>query len=391
MSNKKKEVVVQRIEKAINEINEKKNKWYFFVVDSKNVPNGSMSYIYQMALSMKERGYDVTMIYQIDKEYTEKEIEELTKEGKPIDQSRVFTGVGEWLGQEYANLPHMNIQKEQWVVAPSDFLFIPEAFSSLMRQTYKHNIPCKRFVILQNYDYVSEFIPFGDQWASYGICDVIASTQKQADLIHSIFPYTRCQVLNPYIKECFSKPIKPQNLVVNIVSKKQSDVNRIIKPFYWKHPWLQFVTFRDLRGYSQSEYSDMLKDGAIMVWVDDETPFGYAPLEAMRCNNIVIGKVPQDIPEWMIKDDTLRDNGIWFNNINDVPSILENVISSWMNDEIPVELTDAMEETNKMYTKEQWDMNLTELVDGIIRNRVNELENIKAVALSDNKDNNMEG
>jgi hypothetical protein len=111
----------------------------------------------------------------------------------------------------------------------------------------------------------------------------------------------------------------------------------------------------------------------------------------MRCNNIVIGKVPQDIPEWMIKDDTLRDNGIWFNNINDVPSILENVISSWMNDEIPVELTDAMEETNKMYTKEQWDMNLTELVDGIIRNRVNELENIKAVALSDNKDNNMEG
>ena len=299
MSNKKDTKIIERAEFAINNIREKKNKWFFFVVDSKNIPNSGMEYMYQMAYTLKEKGFDVTMLYQLDNEYTPEEIEDLKKKNMPLDNNRVFTGVGEWLGTEYAELPHMNIQKEQWVVSPSDFLFVPEVFSSLLKQTYQHNIPCKRFVVLQNYDYVSEFIPFGDQWASYGVGDVITTTEQQKELILKVFPYLKCKILNPYIKECFRKPIKPQNLIVNIISKKQSDVNRIVKPFYWRNPWLQFVTFRDLRGYSQNEFADKLKEVAITVWVDDETPFGYSALEAIRCNNIVLGKIPQNIPEWI--------------------------------------------------------------------------------------------
>ena len=386
MSNKKDTKIIERAEFAINNIREKKNKWFFFVVDSKNVPNSSMEYMYQMAYTLKEKGFDVTMLYQLDNEYTPEEIEDLKKKNMPLDNNRVFTGVGEWLGTEYAELPHMNIQKEQWVVSPSDFLFVPEVFSSLLKQTYQHNIPCKRFVVLQNYDYVSEFIPFGDQWASYGVGDIITTTEQQKELILKVFPYLKCKILNPYIKECFRKPIKPQNLIVNIISKKQSDVNRIVKPFYWRNPWLQFVTFRDLRGYSQNEFADKLKEGAITVWVDDETPFGYSALEAIRCNNIVLGKIPQNIPEWMGNKEKLFDNGIWFSNINDIPDMLANIVESWMNDEIPEELTDAMGETNKRYTREEWENNIDGVFNTIMEERIAELESVKETIK--NKKNN---
>ena len=386
MSNKKDTKVIERAEFAINNIREKKNKWFFFVVDSKNIPNSGMEYMYQIAYTLKEKGFDVTMLYQLDNEYTPEEIEDLKKKNMPLDNNRVFTGVGEWLGTEYAELPHMNIQKEQWVVSPSDFLFVPEVFSSLLKQTYQHNIPCKRFVVLQNYDYVSEFIPFGDQWASYGVGDVITTTEQQKELILKVFPYLKCKILNPYIKECFRKPIKPQNLIVNIISKKQSDVNRIVKPFYWRNPWLQFVTFRDLRGYSQNEFADKLKEGAITVWVDDETPFGYSALEAIRCNNIVLGKIPQNIPEWMGNKEKLFDNGIWFSNINDIPDMLANIVESWMNDEIPGELTDAMGETNKRYTREEWENNIDGVFNTIMEERIAELESVKETIK--NKKNN---
>lgn len=389
MSNKKDTKVIERAEFAINNIREKKNKWFFFVVDSKNVPNSGMEYMYQMAYTLKEKGFDVTMLYQLDNEYTPEEIEDLKKKNMPLDNNRVFTGVGEWLGTEYAELPHMNIQKEQWVVSPSDFLFVPEVFSSLLKQTYQHNIPCKRFVVLQNYDYVSEFIPFGDQWASYGVGDVITTTEQQKELILKVFPYLKCKVLNPFIKDCFRKPIKPQNLIVNIISKKQSDVNRIVKPFYWRNPWLQFVTFRDLRGYSQNEFADKLKEGAITVWVDDETPFGYSALEAIRCNNIVLGKIPQNIPEWMGNKEKLFDNGIWFSNINDIPDMLANIVESWMNDEIPEELTDAMGETNKRYTREEWENNIDGVFNTIMEERIAELESVKE-SIKNKKNNEKE-
>ena len=95
-----------------------------------------MQYIYQLAKTLKDKNYKVKMLYQLENEYTQSEIDELKRKEKPIDERRVFTGVGEWLGEEYMKLPHMNISKEEWKVSPSDFLFIPEVFSSLMKQTY---------------------------------------------------------------------------------------------------------------------------------------------------------------------------------------------------------------------------------------------------------------
>lgn len=374
--------IVKRIEDAIKSSENNDFTLFFFVIDCKNVPNSNMFYIYHMAKTLMDNGYNVKMLYQIGNEYSAKELEELERKQKFINDDRRFIGVGEWLGEEYASIPHMNIANDKWAVSPSDFLFIPEAFASLMQQTYKYKAPCRRFVILQNYDYVTDFIPLGVEWKNYGIFDAITSTDKQAELIKSVFPYMRTKTVNPCIPDMFRKPIAPHKLYVNVIAKRQSDVGKFIRTFYWKYPMYKFVSFKDVRNLKQEVYAETLKNGAITVWMDDETPFGYAPLEAMRCGNVVIGKIPETIPEWMQDEEGIINNGFWVYDKNSLPDALSNVLTMWMNDAIPQELTDSAEKTNKKYTQKQWNENVTSMMKELVDDRIAEFKSIKEQALN---------
>lgn len=376
----------ERIDEAIKKLNDKDFTFYFFVVDSKNVPNGSMQYIYQLAKTLSDMEYKVKMLYQLDNEYTEHELKKLKRKEKVIDETRVFTGVGEWLGEEYMKLEHMNISREQWRVSPSDFLFIPEAFSSLMKQTYQLKAPCKRIVVLHNFDYITDFIPFGDEWGTYGIHDVITTTQQHANQIVSVFPYMKTNVLQPYIDESFRKPIKPKKLIVNIVSKNTNDVNKIMKMFYWMYPMYKFVSFRDLRGYPKDKFAEYLQESAITVWIDTETPFGYSAIEAIRTGNIIIGKVPEHTPEWMGDENGLFDNGVWTYDIYEIPTILSKVLGSWMQDKIPPTLYENMDKLNEVYTKASWNENVEKIVKQYIKERIDEFNVIKTTINDKNSD-----
>lgn len=379
-NNDKDKVVLERIKEAVNAIDNKDFTIYFFVADSKDTPNSSMGYIYELAHTLQKEGYKVCMLYQLVDEYTRHELKKLTKKGKAPDPRRIFTGVRRWLGDKYADLPHLNIATGQWSIAPSDFLFIPEAFASMMRETYIKRVPCRRMAILQNINYVTDFIPFGDQWATYGITEAICSTERLSDLIQSVFPYVKTHVLNPYVSEFFRKPLKAKKLIVNIHAPKVSDVEHIVKMFYWKYRPMSFVTFRNLNDFPIETYAEMLKEGAITVWHDPDTQFGRAALEAIRSGNIVIGKVPEKAPEWMVDDKgNLLDNGIWYNDIEDVPELISRVVGSWMQDEIPSEITDAMAETAKKYGQEKWNGDVRSLFEEIVGARRNEFEEVRKV------------
>ena len=369
---------LERIEETIKNLKGNNVTFYFFVVDCKNVPNGNMQYIYQLAKTLYDKKYNVKMLYQLENEYSKEELLELQRKEKEIDYNRVFTGVGEWLGDEYMQLEHLNISKNEWRVGPCDFLFIPEVFSSLMKQTYQYKAPCKRIVVLHNFDYITEFIPYNDEWGTYGIRDVVTTTEQQKQQILSVFPYVKCQIISPFIDECFRKTVKPKKLVVNIISKKTEDVNRIMKQFYWKYPMYKFISFRDLRGYPKNTFADFLQESAITIWIDNETPFGYSAIEAIRSGNIVIGKVPEHMPEWMGDGEGLLDNGVWTYDINLIPDILARVLGSWMQDNVPSVLYENMEKLNNLYTFDVWDKNIDNFTQNLIQNRINEFIEIKS-------------
>lgn len=341
-----------RINEEINKINNKEFNIYFFVIDSKGNPSGSLSYIYKLALILSENGYNVGMLYQDDE----------------------FIGVKDWLGEEYANIPHYNVNNGDVNISVSDILFIPEIFASVMNQTKK--LPCKRIAILQNFNFLTEFIPLSIQWGDYGIVDCITQTKQQSDLIKSYFPYVKTSVIPPYIDDSiFYETDDLKDLYINIVSQNdQSYINRIVKPFYWKYPAYRWVSFKDLRGLSQENFANELRKGCITIWVDTDTNFGYTPIEAMKCGSIVIAKIPNDIPEWA-KDENgnLLENIVWFDNVQDLHSIIANLVIAWTYDNVPKVIKETQDKVISLYNKENTINHLLYYINNVTEKRKNEM------------------
>jgi hypothetical protein len=69
---------IQKLEKSINNMKEKLSRIYFIVQDTKGNAKASVRYIYQMAMTLKNNGYNSIILHE-----------------KPD-----YYGVSEWLGEE---------------------------------------------------------------------------------------------------------------------------------------------------------------------------------------------------------------------------------------------------------------------------------------------------
>lgn len=362
----KKEEALKRVQEEIEKIDKNENKVMFFVIDTKGNPNGSLEYIYNLALIAKESGYNVSMLHQEEE----------------------FVGVRDWLGDEYADLEHYNISKDAVEVSPSDILFIPELFSNVMNQTKK--LPCKRIAILQNFDYIVEQMPLSVQWGDFGIMEAITNTKQNARMLGEIFPYVKTKIITPFISDMFCRNTGPKDMVVNIVAKKPEDVNMIVKPFYWKYPSFKWVSFKDLRGMPKQQFAKALREGAITIWVDDSSSFGYSALEAMKSGSIVIAKIPNTPIEWMEPEEdekagTLRNCCVWFDDTRKSHRQIASVIRSWITDNVPDIIFNEADVVAGSYTRETTKKEFEAYLKGVISNRKNELE-----ALLKMKDKNEE-
>jgi hypothetical protein len=351
-----KEKVISRISGEIDKIKNGESKILFFVVDTKGNPNGSLAYIYSLALLLKKEGYNVEMLYQEQDE---------------------FVGVRDWLGDEYADLPHEDISKGDVSVSASDILFIPELFSNIMMQTKK--LPCKRVALLQTYDYVLEQMPMSAQWGDLGIMECLTDSEVNAGLIKELFPYVHTTVVDPFIGKDFGKTSEPKKLIVNIVSKDQSNVSRIIKPFYWKYPIYKFVSFRDLRGFPMETYAKMLREAAVTIYVGDGDTFGMPVLEAMKSGSIVIAKQNELTQEWMkgSEDGVLTNSVVWFDSFHSLSKLLASVIRAFLTDAVPTEMDEETEKTLSLFSEEHTKEQIVGYVKGLLENRLREMESLE--------------
>lgn len=343
--------VIENIQKEISRIDKKENKINFFVIDTKGVASGSLEYIYNLALILKNEGYDVNMLH------TEEE----------------FVGVGAWLGEEYANLPHFNVNKGEFGTSPSDVLFIPEIFSQVMNQT--KNLPCKRVAILQNYDYVVEQMPYAAQWGDFGIMEGITNSDYQSAELNEAFPYVKLTKVRPFISKKFGTTITPKKMVINVISKDQSDIKKIVKPFYWKYPFFKWVSFKELRNLSKDEFAKELRENAMTIVVDDTASFMYSALEAMKSGSITLVKVPETILDWA-NGEELPNCCVWFNDYDTLHKQIASVVRSWITDKIPSILA---EETNKVcaeYNEENTKEDILNYVSGLLDKRKKEMEEL---------------
>jgi len=360
---------LEKVREEISKIDSKKSNIYFFVLDTKGVPSGSLEYIYKLAKIAENDGYNVGMLYQLDK-------------------NDEFVGVSEWLGEEYANIQHYDVSKNEIEITPSDVVFIPEIFAQVMNQTKK--LPCKRIAILQNYDYLIEQMPFAAQWGDFGILDCITNTDYNAELVKDIYPYVHTNVITPYIDPMFGNTIEPKKMVVNIVAKNQEDIYKIIKPFYLKYPSYKWVSFKDLRNFSKEGFSNALREGAITVWVDTDTSFGYSALEAMKSGSIVIAKIPEAPLKWMDSDDEnsvgLRNCCVWFDDFHSMHRQLASVIRSWTTDSVPEVIFNDAKKATELYSLERTTKEFTTYLTKVFNARKAELEALIKRVEEENKE-----
>jgi len=331
----KKEDIIAKIVGEIDKFNQNENKVYFWVMDSKENPSGSQYYMYNLGYTLLELGYNVEFLYQ-------------------IDDDDEFVGVGEVFGQKFmTDIPHRNVKKDDIKINISDILIIPEIFSSLMHETKK--LPCKRIVLCQNFNMVTETMPVGVEFGSHGILDVITTSEIQKNLILEAMPYLKVTVIEPFISPLFFEKVsREKDLQIAVVSNDRTAVNRIVKLFYLKYPIFKFISFKQLHGLTHEHFAEELEKSVAVVWYDFFTNFGYTPLEAMRCKTIPICVIPEQPSGWMLKEGGgLTDSVLWCSNLNSVHYAISTVIQTYIEDSVPVEFRNNMTQFDDKFTKEK--------------------------------------
>jgi hypothetical protein len=338
---------ISKLEKAISNMKEKRSRIYFLVQDTKGNAKASVKYIYQMAMSLKNNGYNPIILHE-----------------KPD-----YYGVSSWMDEEYMTLEHKSIEGTNLEISPEDLIVIPEIYGFVMDQITK--LPCGKIVLSQSYDYVFETLQPGQTWSSLGFLKCITTSEKQKEFLETQMRNISFDVIEPVISETFVPNELPAKTIINVHTREHRDTVNLIKSFYAKFPQYRWFTFRDLRGLSEKEFSEAMKDSFCSIWVDQQSSYGTFPLESMKMNIPVIGLVPDIVPSWMNED-----NGVWVNNKTILTDVISDFIQNWLEDNINPALYENMKKTtDSLNTKEKFESSVVELFNRMIMTRLEGFEN----------------
>jgi glycosyltransferase involved in cell wall biosynthesis len=177
-------------------------------------------------------------------------------------------------------------------------------------------------------------------------------------------------IIEPTIFQKFTESKFPSKPIVAVHSRDQRDSINFIKSFYVKFPQYRWISFKDMRGISQEEFANTLKDCMVSIWIDDVSSFGTFPIESMACKVPVIGKAPSLVPNWISEN-----NGIWIQELTRLTDILADYIQNWLEDNISESLYLGGLETAKKYQdKEKFESTIESLFSGYMATRT---ENFK--------------
>ena len=335
-----------KVKQSIQILRDKQARIYFLVQDTKGNAKASVRYIYQMAKTLKDNGFNPIILHE----------------------KADYAGVVAWLDEEYMSIPHKAIEGQNLEISPEDFLVIPEVFGFVMDQVKQ--LPCAKIVLTQQYAHMLETLQPGQSWNQFGFMKCITTTNKQKEYIERVMRQASFDIVEPYITDSFEPKLLPAMPIIGVHTKEQTDAVNLIKTFYLKFPQYRWFTFRDLRGLSEKEFANSLKDCFLSVWVDDHTGFGTFPLESMKSNVPVIGKVPNMAPEWMNED-----NGIWITDQTLLADVVADFIQNWLEDNIKPEMYDEMKKTaDKFSDKQKFDLAVVALFEGYLNTRANSFE-----------------
>jgi hypothetical protein len=203
----------------------------------------------------------------------------------------------------------------------------------------------------------------------------ITNSDYQAAELNEAFPYVKLKKVTPYISKIFGNTITPKKMVINVIAKDQSDIKRIVKPFYWKYPYFKWVSFKELRNLSKEDFATALREGAITIVVDESASFSYSALEAIKSGSITMVKVPDTTLDWADGDE-LPNCCVWFNDYDTLHKQLASVVRSWITDKIPAVLDEEGKKVLSKFSFDKTKKEFLEYVDSVLGKRKAEMEEL---------------
>jgi hypothetical protein len=265
-------------------------------------------------------------------------------------------------------LPHNAIEGTNLAISPEDIIIIPEISGFVMDQI--SNLPCGKVVLCQAYDHIFETLNPGDTWTKLGFYKCITTSDRQKEMIESMMRGLSVDVVSPFISEVFEKQKFPPKTIISVHSRDQRETVNMIKAFYAKFPQYRWITFRDMRGLSELEFANAMKESFCSVWLDSTSAFGTYPLESFKMGIPVIGLVPNLQPEWMNEN-----NGIWINNQNMIVDVVADFIQNWLEDNISPVVFEEMEKTmSEISDKSKFESDVVTLFNNMINTRLTSFE-----------------
>lgn len=323
MSNKEN---IEKLEMALSKLETNKQIIYFLTYDTKNNPRASVKHIYDLALTLNKQGFI----------------------SKILVEDNSYTTVESWLGETYKDLPVVSIKDDKVEINIEDVIVVPEYYSNVLEQL--SNIKCVKVILLQQKEYMFETLSIGGRWSDFGFDKVITTTQNSKKYISEYFPESLVHIIPPIIGDNFKPSEKPLKPYIAINCRNRSKSRKFISEFYLKFPQLRWITFRDMVQMTYDEFATSLKECFVSLWVDEESTFGTFPLESMKCGVPVVGKIPNNEPDW------LSENGMWTYDESKLVEILGTYVLAWLEG---IELTDEIK-TKMKDTLLPYDSSITE-------------------------------
>jgi len=336
---------IERLEKALVNIENKQSGIYFLVYDTKNNARAAVKHIYDIALTLKNNGYNANILVE----------------------EKAYTGVSGWLGDTYKDLPIVSIKEDNISLSIEDTIVVPEYYSNVLPQLA--SMKCIKVLLIQQLDYIYETLPIGSRFSDYGFDKIITTTESAKKYISEYFPESLVFIVPPIISDNFKQIDLPLKPFVAISCRDRVIHKKLISEFYLKYPQLRWITFRDMIQMSYEEFAHNLKECMVGLWVDDESTFGTFPLECMKSGVPVVGKIPNREPDW------LGENGMWTYDITKIIEILGTYILANIDGvELTNEVIQKTKETLLPYQTDITEKNIVAIFSSLINKRVDAIQ-----------------
>ena len=345
---------IEKLKNSLNILTSNKGKVFFFVPNV-STPSSAVYEIYFHANVLKNDGRNVVMLIEDDFQ-------------TPI-----------WIESSLLDIKHESIEKTKLSVAPEDIMIIPEIYTNIMEQT--RNLPCIRITLVQSVDFMLNGLVNGSEYSEFGIENLIVASERIKDVINNNFGRFKYNIESYKIgiPDYFKKSNKLKKPIISIIGRNQNEMGKIVKLFYLKYPQYSWVTFDPMitnsnppQQLDRQSFAERLSENFATVWVDRISSFGTLPLEAMRVGNIVIGLIPDLAPEYLFNEENkfILESGSWVENIYDLPSMIAETLSMYLDDSISQEQYNTMYDISMKYTQENSKTELLNIYKKFINDRV---------------------